>query len=104
MWAAHEGQVETVASFVDKGADLEAKDNAVGMTALLSATTRDRTEVVKLLLAGGADVNATVRDGKTALMLAAYIGFPEKAQLLLEAGADVNAQDNEMMRPFVVSP
>jgi ankyrin repeat protein len=44
-------------------------------------------EVVKLLLAKGAEINAKDKNGKTALILAARTNHPDVRQLLIEAGA-----------------
>jgi len=49
-------------------------------------------EVAQVLLAAGADLNTTNRDG-TPLHFAAYKGRAEVAQILLAAGADVNVRD-----------
>ena len=63
-------------------------------TALLLEAARDgHAEVVRLLLAAGADVNAQNQFGYTALMGAAFHGHFEVVRLLLAAGADVNTQD-----------
>ncbi len=51
----------------------------------------DRLEVVRLLLAAGADVNARDHQGNTALILAA--NDLEQTELLLNAGADPNASN-----------
>ena len=51
-------------------------------------------EVVKVLLAGGADVNARDSEGRMALMLAAEKNSnPEVVKVLLAGGADVCAVD-----------
>ena len=50
------------------------------------------TEIVKLLLEKGADVNVEDGDGGTALHRAACMGHEAVARQLLENGADVNAR------------
>ena len=52
-----------------------------------------RKDIVELLIAKGADVNAKFDDdGSTPLHLAAWKGHFETAELLIAAGADVNAK------------
>jgi thiol-disulfide isomerase/thioredoxin len=65
--------------------------NAVGGKVLIGAANGGHTEIVKLLLERGADVNAA---GGTALMTAAAMGRTEVVKLLLEKDADVNAKSN----------
>ena len=72
-----------------------------GLTALMEAVGRqhsevpsegfDPVEVVRLLLAAGADANARDAVGNTTLRLSLH--NPEIVRLLLQAGADVNALD-----------
>ena len=57
--AVRKGDVAAVTAFLDKGVDVNAKFR-YGQTALFKAAERGHTEVVKLLLARGADV--TVKD------------------------------------------
>ena len=52
-------------------------------------------EMVKLLIASGAEVNQKNFRGATALMVAAGAGTPSVVRYLLEKGADVNARDRE---------
>ena len=56
------------------------------------AAMNGHTEVVKLLLASNADVNATRIRGTTVLMMAALGGYMESVKLLLESKANVNAE------------
>jgi uncharacterized protein len=62
-----------------------------GTTALHWAVRADDLEMVRLLLAAGADVKAATREGVTPLSLAAVNGSVRMTEVLLEAGADANA-------------
>ena len=84
----------------DNCPEFESND---GRTALMEAVSFDdpqparegidRVEVVHLLLAAGADVNARDKAGNTALILCR--DNPQQALLLLQAGADPNARNRE---------
>ena len=63
---------------LDRGAEIEAKDN-YSSTALHLAATGGHAEVVKLLLDRGAAIEAKDRDGRTALSMA---GRAEVVELL----------------------
>lgn len=54
-----------------------------GQTALMLAVSHGRADVVRALLACGADVNLQDLDGSTALMCACEHGRPDIAELLL---------------------
>ncbi len=58
---------------------------------LMDAASRGYLEIAKVLLAAGANVNATTKEGITALNLAATNAHPEVVKLLLAAKADPNA-------------
>jgi ankyrin repeat protein len=64
--------------------------------ALRVASVTSDIDILKALLAAGADPNAKDATGQTALMRAAYsdLADPERVRLLLDHGADVNAQAN----------
>ena len=60
MWeAVRKGDAVSVTALLDKGADVNAKFR-YGTTALFKASERGHTEIVKILLARGAD--ASVKD------------------------------------------
>lgn len=60
---------------------------------LVEAASQGRTTEVQTLLAGGADANASDKNGGTALMMASAKGHTETVKALLKAGADANAKD-----------
>jgi uncharacterized protein len=62
-----------------------------GGTPLMAASQSGHAEVVRALLAAGADVNAKKDYGLTALMLASVKNHSDVVRLLLAAGADPNA-------------
>jgi len=62
-----------------------------GITVLEWAARKGHIEVVELLLANKADVNASDTDGFTPLYVAAQNGHTEVVELLLANKADVNA-------------
>jgi ankyrin repeat protein len=86
-----------VEALLKRGANPNVRDVDTDWTALLLAAC-GRVDIVKLLLAAGADVNATCRmdnnllRGMTPLMFAALDGDEELAQVLIEKGADVSAK------------
>lgn len=95
-YAASRGHSESVASLLKRGAN----PNLVGTgTALSAAAAAGNTQVVQLLLAGGADpekrLRADGRPGFTALMLAAGAAQDEVVRMLAASGADINATDDD---------
>ena len=71
------------------------KQDNNGLTALMSASHNGHSEVVRILLKGGADPNIQKKDGATAVMLATKNGHSEVVQILLEGGADPNIQKED---------
>jgi ankyrin repeat protein len=69
--AAGSGRLDVVRMLVDAGADVDRRDPATGRTALHAAVAAgpsgDAPEIVAVLLAAGADVDATTNDGASAL-------------------------------------
>jgi uncharacterized protein len=104
--AVKQGDLEQIRELVDKGADVNAKDEdgfiitkgrsrerirrTIGWTPLMLATYYDRLETAELLIAKGADVNAESPRGETALIASAQSGSAAIVDLLLKNRADVN--------------
>ena len=101
--ASNSGDIEEVKSLIAGGADVNAKDkDHMGRTALIGAAWSNQRAVVELLIANGADIEATDNEGKTALMGAALWRHKEVVELLVEKGADVNAKDNDGKTALIV--
>src|SRR5215475_5916501 len=81
-------------------AEIEVRDGH-GATPLMHAAAFGNSQTLKLLLDGGADVNAHNDFGATALLWAAR--NPDKARLLIERGADVNAQSKQGRTPLMIA-
>lgn len=61
---------------------------------LMIAVGQDEKDIVELLIANGADVNAKNNDNQTSLMLAVFKENIAIVKLLIDKGADVNAKDS----------
>jgi ankyrin repeat protein len=122
MLVVRTGRLDAAELLIDAGADVNAKERWAGQTALMWAGAQLQPEMVKLLLANGAEVEArsTVRQwsrkvsseprpkelaqgGLTPLMFAARTGCIECAELLLDAGADINLPDPYGVTPLMVA-
>jgi cytohesin len=68
--AAEKGNIEAVKQHLDAGADVNAQDNDIRWTPLHVAAAFGHKEIVELLIAKDADVNAKDVAGRTPLDLA----------------------------------
>jgi len=76
--------------------DVNAKASQAGQTALMLAVSHGRIDMVKGLLACGADVNIQDDEGSTALMCASEHGHAEIVKLLLaQPGCNGHLEDND---------
>ncbi|GAH88938.1 unnamed protein product, partial [marine sediment metagenome] len=87
---AVQGNVEAVKSMIVQNPALIHIQDTYGNTPLHLASYHGRTEIIKLLLRQGADVNARNNFGGTALLLASYAGCKDVVLILIEHGANVN--------------
>ncbi len=83
--ASRDGKIKTVQALLEKGADVNTKNN-YGVTALIFASSMGHTDIVKLLIEKGAEVNAKTTDSYTALIWASKNGHTDIVGLLKQAG------------------
>jgi ankyrin repeat protein len=106
MWAAADGHAAASQVLIEAGGDVHARSKG-RFTPLLFAVRRGATDVVRVLLGAGADVNETVQgaafstgvagpteDSTSVSGLAIINGQFDIAMLLLEHGANPNAPDS----------
>lgn len=90
--AANMGDAATVASFIDRGLDVNSVDPR-GETLLIIAARNGYGDLVKALIARRARLEAVNAVGETALAVAAFNGHVAVVEQLLAAGANpVNTQ------------
>jgi len=128
MWAVAEGHPPVVKMLIEHGADVNvrskfvpsatgrgfegatpvaskpgqpAEEHSSGLlTPLMFAAREGDLESAKLLVAAGADINATGGDGKDALGLAIFNGGYEVASFLVDNHAKVNQPDAQRFTPL----
>ena len=92
--------INRVRELLDSGVDPNTRD-INGDTILLFASSRDRIEIVKLLLQSGAEPNlVNTYSGSTPLHLASSYGYTDIVRLLLEAGANPNITNGNGNTPL----
>ena len=102
--AAAIGDIDLLRSLIEKGADIDGREDPVFKTALHRAVIGGHKDVAELLLAKGADVSA--RDlvpFATPLHYAAEKGHKEIAEMLIAKGADANARNLDSSTPLAMA-
>lgn len=97
--AAGQGFVARAEGLLKAGANVNAVHPPWQLTPLLAASEIS-FDMVKLLIARGAHVNVSDRDGMTPLMRAIVLRDLRMVKLLLDAGAQINATDHRSHTAF----
>jgi len=94
--AVEHGNLEIVRFLLDRGAKANARDIFKRPPILMIDNSDDEaTELYRLLIGKGAEVNVRNEDSETLLMLAAEDDIIEIVKLLLEAGANPALKDDD---------
>lgn len=98
--AANRGDVETVRNFLDQfGASIIDRRDNINARAITWAAFSGHLDVVELLVARGADINAGGTNEKPALTWAIDSGRGDVAQFLLKKGASLDIKDDSGLTP-----
>nr|XP_042905187.1 ankyrin repeat and KH domain-containing protein 1 isoform X1 [Parasteatoda tepidariorum] len=103
MEAASAGHVEVAKLLVERGASINTHSNEFKESALTLACYKGHLEMVRFLLAAGADREHKTDEMHTALMEASMDGHVEVARLLLDSGAQVNMPADSFESPLTLA-
>ena len=89
--AVRQGDIADILLCLENGADVNFKyQRMFGWTPLICATELGHFDVVKLLLANGADANILNDNDINALIVASYNGYFEIVKILVKHCTDMN--------------
>lgn len=97
MMAAQRDNLENVKVLIRRGADPDVVNENERQGALVFA---EDWEVIRFLVASGANLEIRDDSGETPLAVAARIGDERKAEILLDLGADPRAKDDRGLTPL----
>jgi ankyrin repeat protein len=91
--ALRNGKESMFSLLLTSGSNLDAKSEDRGSTALMEAALKGSSDLVRLLIDKGVDLDTQSKNGQTALMLAVGEAQTMVALQLIYAGADVTIKD-----------
>lgn len=92
--AVLKNDIKAVKQHIAAKSDLNIKEAMGGSTPLISASLFGKTEIAKLLINAGANLNIQNNDGSTALITAAFFCRPEIVKMLLGKKANKTIKNN----------
>jgi hypothetical protein len=102
--AVESADEDIIEFLLGKGANINAKEDKSGFTALHHAVRLGKQNAVELLIAKGADINAKDDEsGFTALHHAVRLGNRDTVETLIARDADINAKDKQGHTPLYIA-
>jgi len=95
------GQGKMAQFLIEAGAELDVPDKDREITPLGEAAMRMDSDMVRLLIQAGANVNFRNSDGETPLHAATWSGDADVVKLLIQASADVDTRDKTGKTPLM---
>lgn len=92
--AVLKNDIKAVKQHIAAKSDLNIKEAMGGSTPLISASLFGKTEIAKLLINAGANLNIQNNDGSTPLITAAFFCRPEIVKMLLAKKANKTIKNN----------
>ncbi len=97
---AMQNKLKEVEQLIEKGVNVNSRNNDDGNTGLHWASSYGFTEMAKLLVSHGADVNLKNMEGNSPLHWAAGQGNTEIVKILVSKGANINAKGKSNWTPL----
>jgi len=89
------GNTEVTKLLLEKGADLNLKDDKYGLSPLIHAVMGNFPEIVRLLLKAGAKIDICSSQGDSTLKVAAEANNIDIARILISSGANLELPNKE---------
>lgn len=104
--AVLKNDVKAIKEHIAAKSDLNVKESMGGSTPLISAALFGRTEIAKLLINAGANLNIQNNDGSTALTTSAFFCRTDIVKMLLANKANKTLKNNygQTARETVITP
>ncbi|KAJ4250937.1 hypothetical protein NW762_011587 [Fusarium torreyae] len=102
LWAAANGKYEIAEQLLQKGSNVDMKDNDDN-TALLLSVSKGNKAMTGLLLKHGASLETKNKTGDTPLSMTAYKGHASTTALLLEKNANIESRNNDQSTPLAIA-
>lgn len=96
--------IRAVRDLIEQGVNIDIQ-NGMGWTALMEAVYNNDIEMVRVLIAAGADINIRqYKRRRDALLIAASKGYCLMVTTLLDANANINTEDISCNNALNLSP